>query len=94
MRETNANDAAPVNKPMVMSSPATISVLAATRACNAGHFMPMELNHPAVPDRPDGEKTLFQPWATIERPKPTRRMKSEMSIFSISGTIGDDFENT
>jgi hypothetical protein len=91
--EMNTKDAAPVNKPMVMSSPAIISELAATRACKTGHFIPIDLNHPAVPDRPEGETTLLQPWDIIERPKPTRRIRSATSILSMSETIGDDLEN-
>jgi len=48
-----------VRNPKASPSPATISVVAARRAWRWGHFIPIDPNQAAVPDRPPPPKILL-----------------------------------
>ena len=48
-----------VISPSANSSPAPISVPAAARACSAGHRIPIDANHRAVPARRPPRNTLL-----------------------------------
>jgi hypothetical protein len=70
---TIAPAASEVSRPTASSTPAPISVAAASRACHNGHLNPIDPNQLAVPARRPPPTTLFTPWAAMNRPNTTRR---------------------